>query len=129
MNTISRNSMAAGAIFMVIAVAFGALGSHMLKQKLDATYLLTWETAVRYQAYHALALIIVGLIHSTRPVSKYISYLFVAGIILFSGSLYGLSLGSTQEPNMFRFLGPVTPLGGVCFIIGWVMLAWNILKR
>lgn len=111
-----------GSIFAGIGVALGALASHALKSTLSPEALHTFEVGVRYQMYHALALICVGLIVSRIDHSaiKFAGIAFATGIILFSGSLYGLSFG------LSRLLGPVTPLGGLCFLVGWTLLAFGM---
>lgn len=111
----------AGAINGFLAVAFGAFGAHALKERLTEKYLAIWETAVQYQMFHALALIAVGILMSSKligPVSSLntAGYLIVAGIILFSGSLYVLSLTG------IGVLGAITPIGGVAFLVGWIMI-------
>jgi uncharacterized membrane protein YgdD (TMEM256/DUF423 family) len=103
-------------------VAFGAFGAHALKSRLEPAMLKTFEVGVRYQMYHALALIAVGLLaHRDSSVSR-AGWFFAVGTVLFSGSLYGLSLTG------LRFFGPITPIGGVCFLSGWAMLAWRLLR-
>lgn len=99
-------------------MAAGAFGAHALRDHLSPADLATFETAVRYQMYHALALISVGLL-AERGVTRgsMAGWLFLAGIVLFSGSLYLLTLCG------LRWMGAVTPLGGVAFIAGWVALA------
>ncbi|GGA21816.1 MULTISPECIES: DUF423 domain-containing protein [Psychrobacillus] len=111
----------AGAINGFLAVAFGAFGAHALKEKLSEKYLAIWETAVQYQMFHALALIAIGILMSSKilgPVSSLntAGYLILAGIILFSGSLYVLSLTG------IGILGAITPIGGVAFLVGWIMI-------
>ena len=111
----------AGAVNAAIAVMFGAFGAHALEAKLTAKYLAVWETAVQYQMFHALALIIVGILMSTSLLGpstqlNWAGYLLLAGIIIFSGSLYVLSLSG------IGILGAITPIGGVAFIAGWIML-------
>ena len=104
-----------------ISVILGAFASHALKEKLSDRALEIWETGTKYQMYHALALILVALLLSrltTDSTALVIAgYAFIAGIILFSGSLYALSLSG------IKLLGAITPLGGVAFIIGWACLA------
>jgi len=111
--------VAAGAALAGLAVAAGAFGAHALKDSLAADMLETYETAVRYHMYHALALLVVGRLLSRRatPLLHATLWLFVAGIILFSGSLYSLAL--TGEPSF----GYVTPIGGLAFLAGWACLA------
>ena len=110
-----------GALFAAIGVALGAFGAHALKQRLDARDLDIFETGVRYQMYHAFALLITAwLVTRTGPegatLVRSAGWAFVAGIVVFSGSLYALVLTQT------RWLGAVTPLGGVAFIAGWICL-------
>lgn len=111
----------AGAINAAIAVAFGAFGAHALKDKLSAHYLAVWETAVQYQMFHAVALLAIGILMSPALLGpstqlSWAGYLLLAGIIIFSGSLYVLSLSG------IGVLGAITPFGGVAFIVGWIML-------
>ncbi len=112
-----------GSLLAALAVALGAFGAHALQDQLAATNRLdTFETAVRYQMYHALALLAVALAGSQLVPSAFVSisgWLFLAGIILFSGSLYLLCFTGA------RWLGAITPLGGVAFILGWLCLAWG----
>jgi uncharacterized membrane protein YgdD (TMEM256/DUF423 family) len=111
----------AGAINAAIAVALGAFGAHALKEKLSEHYLAIWETAVQYQMFHAIGLLAVGILMSSSlfgasPQLTWAGYLLLAGIIIFSGSLYVLSLSG------IGILGAITPIGGAAFIAGWVML-------
>lgn len=111
----------AGAVNAAIAVALGAFGAHALKEKLSAHYLAIWETAVQYQMFHAIGLLAVGMLMSSSlfgasPQLTWAGYLLLAGIIIFSGSLYVLSLSG------IGILGAITPIGGVAFIAGWIML-------
>ncbi len=105
-----------------LSVAGGAFGAHALKGQLTETALNSFETGIRYQMYHSLVLLMVAVLIGQYPEAKglvTVGWCFVAGVVLFSGSLYGLSLGGIKA------LGPVTPLGGVAFIAGWALLAWN----
>ncbi len=108
------------------SVILGAVGAHKLKEFLSPEHLNTFNTGVQYQMYHTLALL--GLIFMNRYVSRsylnIIYYFFTIGIVLFSGSLYLLSLSELTGIN-FGFLGPVTPLGGVLFILGWLLLMYT----
>ncbi|HEY0929597.1 MAG TPA: DUF423 domain-containing protein [Gemmatimonas sp.] len=108
-----------GALSGAISVAAGAFGSHGLRAKLEPRQLEVFETAARYQMYHALALIAVAWAASRWPgsLTNASGWLFVAGTVLFSGSLYGYTLTGT------RVLAMITPIGGVCFILGWICLA------
>jgi len=122
----NKKFLTAGAIFAAIAVIGGAFGAHFLKTKLTPESLQTFETAVRYQFYHAFALIAVGILYKEYPGKLLMlsGNLFIAGIILFSGSLY-LLCGLTS----MKWIGAVTPLGGLCFIAGWVLMAVNFIKQ
>jgi uncharacterized membrane protein YgdD (TMEM256/DUF423 family) len=109
-----------GALSGFVSVAAGAFGAHALKARLAPELLTTFETGVRYQMYHALALVLIGSLAIARP-SNLLNgsgYAMIAGTVLFSGSLYGLALLGA------RWLGPVTPLGGLCFLAGWALLAF-----
>ena len=112
-----------GSSFAGLAVAIGAFGAHSLKSVLEATNrMATFETGVKYQFYHALALIVLGLLMQKfdHRMFNWAGYGFIAGIILFSGSLYILSLSGVTK------WGAVTPLGGVAFLIGWLTLIIGI---
>jgi uncharacterized membrane protein YgdD (TMEM256/DUF423 family) len=108
-----------GCAFGLLAVAAGAFGAHALRARLTPEYLAVFETAVRYQMYHALALLGASWAASQWPggPAVWAGWLFTAGIVIFSGSLYLLTLTGT------RWLGAVTPIGGVAFLAGWVALA------
>lgn len=108
-----------------LAVALGTFGSHGLKARLSEHYLGVWQTAVQYHFYHALILCVVGILWHRSTGSGWLNsagYLFMAGIVLFCGSLYWLALGGP------RWLGPVTPAGGLCFLLGWVCLMMSALR-
>lgn len=107
------------------AVALGAFGSHGLKSRLSEYHLAIWQTGVQYHFYHALILCVVGILWSKSAASGWVNaagYLFIAGIILFCGSLYWLALGGP------RWLGPITPIGGLCFLLGWLSIAVSALR-
>ncbi len=111
----------AGAVNAAIAVMLGAFGAHALKEKLSEHYLAVWETAVQYQMFHAIGLLVIGVLASSALFGdlsqlKWAGYLILGGIIIFSGSLYALSLSG------IGVLGAITPIGGVLFIVGWIML-------
>ena len=113
-----------GSLSGFLAVALGAFGAHALKNRLDADLLATFEVGVRYQMYHTFALLAVGWAHTRCPGAVLTAggWLFVAGTVLFSGSLYALSLSGV------RWLGAITPFGGVAFLAGWLCLAWAAWK-
>ncbi len=108
-----------GALSGAISVAAGAFGAHALRERLEPRLLEVFETAARYQMYHALALLLVGYAATRWPgaLTTSAGWLFLAGTVLFSGSLYAMTFTG------IRALGAITPLGGVCFIAGWVCLA------
>jgi uncharacterized membrane protein YgdD (TMEM256/DUF423 family) len=108
-----------GALSAFVGVALGAFGAHGLRGRLSADMLATFEVGVRYQMYHALALLAVALAQTRRPGTLLTAggWLFVAGTVVFSGSLYVLSLTGQ------RWLGAITPLGGLAFLAGWLCLA------
>ena len=110
-----------GAIIAAVGVAAGAFGAHALADSVTPERIDVFETAARYHQVHALAIIAVGLIAANWPSSRVnaAGYLFLAGVVLFSGSLYVLVLTDTA------WLGAVTPLGGVALIAGWCFLAWG----
>lgn len=110
-----------------LAVVLGALGAHALKAQLDANSLASFNTAVRYQMWHVLALMALGIFSENIKNSLWVFRLWIVGIILFSGSIYLLTLDELMDVNL-SFLGPITPLGGLALISGWIALAldsWN----
>src|SRR3954470_13897894 len=113
-----------GALSAFIGVALGAFAAHGLKARLDPTMLATFETGVRYQMYHALGLLAVGWACTRWPggATAASGWLFVAGTLLFSGTLYALALSGE------RWLGAITPIGGVAFLAGWLSLAWSVYR-
>ncbi|MFN7116683.1 MAG: DUF423 domain-containing protein [Saprospiraceae bacterium] len=113
-----------GSFLAMLAVILGAFGAHALKDVVPAEQLTTFETGVRYQMYHALAILLVDLLIHFRK-TKYLiaaGWLFTAGIICFSGSLYILTFRYTAWQLPVGLLGPITPLGGLLFVSGWVVL-------
>lgn len=122
----------AAAMFGGSGVALGAFGAHGLqKVTTDEKILHGFQTAVQYQLYHALALLAVAFLNDKLPLKwmKWTGYLFIAGIILFSGSLYLITFLKIQDSGVVRFIGPVTPIGGVMFILGWIFLLVAAIKR
>lgn len=118
----SQQFLVLGAVFAGLAVAAGAFGAHALKEILDEHRLQVFDTATRYQMYHAFGLCIVAwaLDRYPRQQLEQIGWLFVIGILLFSGSLYVVSLAGV------RWMGAVTPMGGAAFLAGWLLLGWRI---
>jgi len=121
----NRKFLITGSFSAFIAVAAGAFGAHILKKHLEIDMLQVFETAVRYQMYHALALIFTGLIMNSSPGRKVeiAGWLFITGTVLFSGSLYILSTTGV------KWLGAITPLGGIAFLAAWLMLILHFLKK
>ena len=118
--------VAIGAIVLAIAVILGAFGAHGLKGSLTVARMATYQTAVQYHFYHGLGIVLVGLLSMSLPNSKGIRWaatLLFAGIFLFSGSLYLLALFGVS------WLGMITPLGGVAFIMGWLLLAATLFSQ
>lgn len=114
-----------GAVFAALGVAAGAFGTHALEGQLSEDLVNIFETGARYQLIHALALLATAWA-STRWSEKHTAiagWAFVVGILIFSGSLYALSLSNV------RVLGAITPIGGAAFIVGWLMLAWAAWKH
>jgi uncharacterized membrane protein YgdD (TMEM256/DUF423 family) len=119
-----RVFLALGALSGFISVAAGAFGAHALKQRLAADLLVVFETGARYHMYHALALVLVGALlgRGDSRVLAWSGWLFLAGTVLFSGSLYALALSGV------RGLGAITPLGGLAFLGGWLLLGVYALR-
>lgn len=121
----NRKILWTGAIFMALGVILGAFGTHALKTRLSPEMMQVYKTGVEYQFYHALGLLLIGLI-GFQVKSKYLNWsgiLIGIGIILFSGSLYVLSITG------IKIIGAITPFGGLSFVAGWVFLAIGLLKN
>lgn len=120
----SRLFLIVGAVAAGIAVAAGAFGAHGLEGRVSAGRIETFRTGVTYQMYHALALLVLAwaVAQWPSPMLDWAGYCFIAGIVIFSGSLYALVLTDTP------WLGAVTPIGGAAFIVGWSLLAWGVLR-
>ncbi|MGZ2416653.1 uncharacterized membrane protein YgdD (TMEM256/DUF423 family) [Staphylococcus caledonicus] len=112
-----------GALCTMMSVGTGAFGAHALENKLSDKYMSVWEKAVNYQMYHGLGLLIIGVIGGTTSINvNWAGWLIFLGVVFFSGSLYILAL------TQIRILGAVTPIGGVLFIAGWLMLIISTFK-
>ena len=117
-----------GALYGLLAVVFGAFGAHALKKKLTPDLLHSFETGVKYQMYHAIVLLILGFnLGFDKALDTYIVNCFVFGTLLFSFSIYGLCLSAASGKKL-RFLGPVTPLGGLLLVLGWLLLLYSFLS-
>ncbi|MFZ6719269.1 DUF423 domain-containing protein [Undibacterium sp. Ji49W] len=121
----ARFFIATAAILMFTGVAAGAFGAHGLKQILDADMLAIWQTAVTYQIVHGLGMLALGIMlqQQDNGLLRKAAWAMLAGVVIFSGSLYALALTG------IRVLGAITPIGGVAFLAGWAMLAWTAFKR
>jgi len=118
----ARSCLALAAIALALAVACGAFGAHALKSRLSSEQMATFHTAVQYHFWHALGLLAVGLLWLQRSDLAWVAGLLLLGLVLFCGSLYLLALTG------MRWLGAITPFGGVAFIAGWLVLAWRVWK-
>ncbi|MES2773660.1 MAG: DUF423 domain-containing protein [Bacteroidota bacterium] len=125
-----RGLMMIGTLLGAFAVALGAFGAHALKQKLGTEELAVYQTGVQYQFYHVMAIFITASLYSKfyRPAVLWAGRFFVSGIVLFSGSLYLMTYFKAFGGPEAKWLGPVTPVGGVFFIMGWLLLGWIINK-
>lgn len=114
-----------GAIFLALAILLGAFGTHIIKSKVSGELLNIYEIGIRYHVYHSFGLILIGLIgfHFNHNVVIWPAILILVGIIIFSGSLYILSLSG------IRWYGAITPIGGIFFIFGWALLAINLISQ
>jgi uncharacterized membrane protein YgdD (TMEM256/DUF423 family) len=121
------NWSAIGSIFLALAVAMGAFGAHGLRNRLDAYSLGIWEKAVFYHFIHAMGMLVVSLLPRTGTFSlsgaSSVCWLLAAGVLVFSGSLYTLAVTGV------RSMGAITPIGGVCFIAAWLMLAYYFIAQ
>ncbi|MBL87436.1 MAG: hypothetical protein CMO82_12335 [Winogradskyella sp.] len=108
-----------GALFGMLAIIFGAFGAHALKKILSEDQLKSFETGVKYQMYHAIVMLILGFNQEFSTSVMY--WCFTIGIVLFSFSIYGLILSDAKGKKL-KFLGPITPIGGLLFVIGWLLI-------
>lgn len=118
--------MILGGLYGTLAVISGAFGAHALKKILQPEQLKSFETGVKYQMYHALMLILIGMIFPFIGISQNLmAWFFILGVFFFSFSIYGLVLSSAKGRKM-TFLGPVTPLGGLLLVLGWILFTVNV---
>lgn len=119
-----------GAFFGLTAVILGAFGAHGLEGKISDKHIDAWKTAVDYQFYHTLALLFLATFSRAKNIFIRLSYIsFILGIVLFSGSLYLISTHSLTDVGSLSVLGPITPIGGLCFVVGWIGLLVATVKN
>lgn len=126
MHSLAKLFLFTGSLNALLVIVLGAFGAHALKARLTPDMLATYQTGIQYHFYHAVGLMMIGLIALHVPASGYLKWsgwLMLAGILLFSGSLYLLSVSG------IRWLGAITPIGGTAFIIAWALLAIGVLKQ
>ena len=119
-----NNTIKIAAVFGALAVALGAFGAHSLQDKLDEKAMHVYQTGVSYQFYHVFALLAVGLLQlrAENKFLKWSAHFFITGLILFSGSLYALTAFKLFKMSGFDLIGAITPVGGIMFITGWILL-------
>ena len=120
-----------GGILLLLAVVLGAFAAHGLEDKITPEQIDTFETGVRYQFYHAFGMLLIGiLLHLKFPNSlRWVAWCFLMGIVLFSGSIYLLACRDVLGIASWSWLGPITPIGGTFFIIGWGLFIWKMRDR
>ena len=126
-----KGFLRSAAVLGVLAVTLGAFGAHGLKKIVPPETVSTFETGVRYQFYHTFALLAVAMLFEKFPLRsiRYAGICFITGIVLFSGSLYALTLLQATNTVGLRGIGAITPIGGVFFIAGWIFLFLGVQKR
>ncbi|MDB2606220.1 DUF423 domain-containing protein [Zobellia sp.] len=118
-----------GALYGLLAVIFGAFGAHALKKLLSEEQLKSFETGVKYQMYHAIVLLLIGFNFNVDVAfQQYMVYCFAIGTFLFSFSIYALVISSAKRKKL-RFLGPITPLGGLLLVGGWALLLYSFIRN
>ncbi|MFD0796101.1 DUF423 domain-containing protein [Maribacter chungangensis] len=118
-----------GSLFGTTAIIFGAFGAHALKKIMTVEQLSSFETGVKYQMYHALVLLMLSFnMNLDTALEKYMVYCFILGTFLFSFSIYGLCISSAKGKK-WKFLGPVTPLGGLFLVAGWALLLYSFVQN
>lgn len=119
---IKEITLIAGAVFGILAIVLGAFGAHALKKTFTEEQLASFETGVKYQMYHAILLLVIGLnFPLLNTIEHFMVFFVIAGVILFSFSIYGLCISSSRGKKI-KILGPITPLGGLSLIIGWILM-------
>ena len=123
----NRSILLTASIFGALAVVLGAFGAHALKQLIDPAALAIWTKGVEYQFYHTFALLFLSQLKSSKQL-RLAHWFFTIGIVFFSGSLYLLATRTVTNLSFVNFVGPITPIGGLLLILGWLMLFLNALK-
>ena len=126
MEIVNTTALIAGSIYGALAIILGAFGAHALKKHMTAERLESFEVGVKYQMYHAIFLVVLGLMPAQLDIKGAINIIII-GVFLFSFSIYGLTLSATFKKKI-KILGPITPIGGLCMVIGWVMLLIQFIK-
>jgi len=122
-------AQAIGALFGLLAVVFGAFGAHILKKSLTNEQLKSFETGVKYQIYHAIVLLVLSFnLNLDTALESNMIYCFILGTFLFSFSIYALVIGKSKGKSM-KYLGPVTPLGGLLLVAGWGLLLYSFINN
>ncbi|MBL8523626.1 MAG: DUF423 domain-containing protein [Betaproteobacteria bacterium] len=125
MNANAQQLIGSGAVLAFLGVALGAFGAHALKAKLAADMLAVYQTGVQYHLWHALGVVLIGIVAQLLPASKWMpiaGWTMVAGVVVFSGSLYALAISGV------RVLGAITPIGGVALLAAWLLLSYGVIK-
>ncbi|TLF46269.1 DUF423 domain-containing protein [Maribacter aurantiacus] len=116
-----------GAFFGLLGIILGAFGAHRLKKTFTQDQLASFETGVKYQMYHALVLLMIGFNYNLETkAEQYMVLSFILGTLLFSFSIYGLCVSASKERKL-KFLGPITPLGGLLLVLGWALLFYSFI--
>src|ERR1700754_4085811 len=126
-----KTALIAGILFAGLAVMIGAFGAHGLKPLLSPEDLQVFDTGVKYQFYHSFALLVAGTLYASCPFKQVrsASVFFIIGILLFSGSLYAITLLKIKGQVGLGGVGILTPIGGLCFIIGWLLLLFAVIRK
>ncbi|MDL5514788.1 DUF423 domain-containing protein [Arenibacter sp. M-2] len=118
-----------GSLYGLLAVVFGAFGAHALKKTMNEQQLKSFETGVKYQMYHAILLLVIGFnFNLETTLERYMVYCLIMGVFLFSFSIYGLSISAAKGKKL-KFLGPITPLGGLLLVIGWTLMLYSFVQN
>lgn len=126
----NKKILMTAAILGILSIVLGAFGAHALKKLISPDMQQSFEIGVRYQIYHALFLLFVGTTSLiSEKAKKTIHYLVISGVVLFSGSIYGLATNDLFTGFDFKTIGFITPIGGLCFILSWVILFVSLLKN